>query len=79
MAAVVGLPDNYWGETVVAAVIVDPGSDTSKETIIAHVKALKGAIHTPKHVHIVTELPLTSLGKIDKVRLRQNLTANNAG
>ena len=30
-------------------------------------------------VHIVTELPLTSLGKIDKVRLRQNLMANNAG
>jgi fatty-acyl-CoA synthase len=79
MAAVVGLPDNYWGETVAAAVIVDPGSDISKEAIIAHVKALKGAIHTPKHVHIVTELPLTSLGKIDKVRLRQNLMANNAG
>jgi non-ribosomal peptide synthetase component E (peptide arylation enzyme) len=40
---------------------------------------LKGAIHTPKHVHIVAELPLTSLGKIDKVRLRQQLMANDAG
>jgi fatty-acyl-CoA synthase len=79
MAAVVGLPDNYWGETVAAAVIVDPGSDISKETIIAHVKALKGAIYAPKHLHIVAELPVTSLGKIDKVRLRQNLMANHAG
>lgn len=79
MAAVVGLPDDYWGEAVAAAIIVDPGSDVSQESIIAHGKSLKGAIHAPKHVHIVTELPLTSLGKIDKVRLRQNLTTNNAG
>ena len=67
------------GEAVAAAIIVDPGSDISEESIIAHVKSLKGAIHAPKHVHIVTELPPTSLGKIDKVRLRQNLTTNNAG
>lgn len=73
MASVVGLPDEHWGEAVAAAVIVDSESDVSRESIIAHVKSLKGAIHAPKHVHIVAELPLTSLGKIDKVRLRQNL------
>jgi fatty-acyl-CoA synthase len=73
MAAVVGLPDDYWGEAVVAAVVVDPQAGLSKEAIIAHVKQVKGAIHAPKRVHIVTELPLTSLGKIDKVGLRERL------
>ncbi len=73
MAAVVGLPDKYWGEAVAAAVVVDPEADVSKELLIAHVKLLKGAIHAPKFVQIVTELPLTSLGKIDKVKLRRRL------
>jgi len=76
MAAVVGLPDDYWGEAVVAAVVVDPQANISKDSIIAHVKSTKGAIHAPKQVHILTELPLTALGKIDKVRLRQNLIGN---
>jgi fatty-acyl-CoA synthase len=76
MAAVVGLPDDYWGEAVVAAVVVDPQANISKDSIIAHVKSTKGAIHAPKQVHILTELPLTALGKIDKVRLRQNLMGN---
>jgi fatty-acyl-CoA synthase len=79
MASVVGLPDGYWGEAVAAAVILDPGSVVSKESIVAHVKSLKGAIHAPKHVHIVSELPLTSLGKIDKVKLRQNLVDSIGG
>ena len=73
MAAVVGLPDKYWGEAVAAAVVVDPEADVSKELLIAHVKLLKGAIHAPKFVQMVTELPLTSLGKIDKVKLRRRL------
>jgi fatty-acyl-CoA synthase len=77
MAAVVGLPDDYWGEAVAAAVIVDPQSDVSTEAIVAHVKSAKGAIHTPKYVHIIAELPLTSLGKVDKVKLRSILVDKN--
>jgi fatty-acyl-CoA synthase len=77
MAAVVGLPDAYWGEAVAAAVIVDPQSDLSKEAIVAHVKSVKGTIHAPKHVHIVAELPLTSLGKVDKVKLRTIIMERN--
>jgi fatty-acyl-CoA synthase len=77
MAAVVGLPDEYWGEAVVAAIVVDPETRISKDMIIAHVKSLKGAIHAPKHVRVVTELPLTSLGKVDKVKLRKDLMSNN--
>lgn len=76
MAAVVGLPDDYWGEAVTAALVVDPTSDVSAEAIIAHVKARKGTIYAPKHVRILKQLPTTSLGKIDKVTLRKNLLAS---
>jgi fatty-acyl-CoA synthase len=75
MAAVVGLPDEYWGEVVTAA-LVTTADDISRESIIEHVKLLKGAIHAPKHIHFLPELPLTPLGKVDKVKLRNQLIAS---
>jgi fatty-acyl-CoA synthase len=78
MAAVVGVPDEYWGEAVAAALVVDPTIKITTEAIIAHVKALKGSIHAPKHVQFLSELPVTALGKIDKITLRKGFTLSTA-
>lgn len=72
MAAVVGVPDDHWGEAVVAAVVLRPGSTIEQQELISHVKQRKGSVHAPKRIAIVEKLPTTALGKIDKVALRRN-------
>lgn len=70
-AAVVGIPHPDWGEAVTALVITDPCAVA--EDIRQFAKARLSAYKVPKSVHIVTELPLTSYGKIDKRRIRAQL------
>jgi fatty-acyl-CoA synthase len=71
MAAVIGVPDAKWGETVLAIVVARPGFEVDTARLIDLVKDRKGAPHAPKNVEVVTTLPLTALGKIDKKALRQ--------
>ncbi|WP_185995918.1 AMP-binding protein [Nocardioides campestrisoli] len=70
-AAVYGVPDEKWGEAVTAAVVLKPGATVDEATLVARVKELKGSVQAPKHVHVLTELPMTAVGKIDKKQLRQ--------
>ena len=67
-AAVVGIPHPDWGEAVTAVVIADDGS--IPEQIRQFAKARLSAYKVPKSVHIITEMPLTQYGKIDKRRVR---------
>ena len=74
---VVGVPDGRWGEAVTAVVVLRealPPAAASLATLTAEiqqrVKERKGAVHAPKHVLVVDSLPLTGLGKPDKVALR---------
>ena len=71
MAAVIGTPDEFWGETVRAFVIPKPDVELSGQALIDFVKARKGSMLAPKHVEIVKDLPLTGPGKVDKSMLRQ--------
>lgn len=71
MAAVIGAPDEKWGEKVVAVVVLRQGQCVSAEELIALVKEKKGAIQAPKQVDFVQSLPQTALGKTDKKVLRQ--------
>ena len=70
MCAVVGIPDDKWGEAVTAVVVTRNGAQPNAEALINLVKAQKGSAHAPKHVKFVTELPMTGVGKIDKKALR---------
>jgi fatty-acyl-CoA synthase len=69
-AAVIGVPDAKWGEAVKAVVVRRAGADVSAEALIALVRDAKGAVHSPKSVDFVDELPVTGLGKPDKKVLR---------
>ena len=69
--AVIGIPDDYWGETVKAVVVLKEGACTSAPELMAHVRARKGPVATPKSVDFVAELPLTALGKPDKKAMRE--------
>ena len=70
-AAVVGVPDEKWGEKVVAVVVPRPGEAVAADELISLVKERKGGIHAPKQVDFVDALPLTPLGKTDKKVLRR--------
>ncbi|MBK0114043.1 MULTISPECIES: AMP-binding protein [unclassified Delftia] len=69
-AAVIGVPDAKWGETVLAVVVARPGAVIDADALAQLVKQRKGAQHAPKRVQVVDALPLTALGKVDKKALR---------
>ncbi|MDG3015676.1 AMP-binding protein [Speluncibacter jeojiensis] len=68
--AVVGVPDEKWGESVKACVVLREGQTVDPAELVERVKAAKGSVHAPKSVDFVTSLPLTPIGKLDKKALR---------
>ena len=70
MVAVVGVPDDKWGEAVTAMIVAREGARPNAEELINLVKARKGSAHAPKHVSFVSELPMTGVGKVDKKVLK---------
>ena len=70
MVAVVGVPDDKWGEAVTAVVVAREGARPSEDELINLVKAKKGSAHAPKHIKFVTALPMTGVGKVDKKVLK---------
>jgi acyl-CoA synthetase (AMP-forming)/AMP-acid ligase II len=71
--AVVGLPDLKWGERTVAAVVLKPSVQLSATDVTDHCRRLIAGYKVPKEVRFLPALPLTSLGKIRKNILRDEL------
>ena len=69
-AAVVGVPDERWGERPKAFVVLRQGRSAEPEQIIEHVKTAIARYKAPREVEVVVELPKTSTGKIQKFELR---------
>ena len=70
-AAVVGVADEYRGETVKAFVSFKPGQTATESELIAHCKERMAAYKYPRSIEVVDELPKTVTGKILRRELRQ--------
>jgi len=68
--AVFGVPDDTWGETGAALVVIHAGSLLDAASIAAHCRARLARFKVPRHVEIVASLPRTASGKIQKHLLR---------
>jgi acyl-CoA synthetase (AMP-forming)/AMP-acid ligase II len=68
--AVIGVPDEKWGEAVKALVVVTPGASTTEAELIAHCKSLLAGYKCPKSIDFVPELSRTATGKLQKFKLR---------
>ncbi len=73
-AAVIGIPDEKWGELVTALVVTD-GSEVSAADLITHCRGTLAGFKCPKRVEFVTELPRTATGKLQKFKLRESFWA----
>src|SRR3954453_1026299 len=70
--AVIGVPDEKWGELVIALVVVAEGQQVTEDEIIAHCKAHIASYKAPKRVEFRDELGRTATGKIQKFKLRES-------
>jgi fatty-acyl-CoA synthase len=78
-AAVVGIPDPEWGETVAAAVVVENGSGTTDtgataEELTTWVRDHLGSFKAPVRVELLDELPTTATGKVLRRTVRDRFS-----
>jgi fatty-acyl-CoA synthase len=72
-AAVVGVPDEQWGEVGVAFVVPLAGADLAGESLAAHLGERLAKFKLPKRFELIDELPRTAYGKVVKGELRDRL------
>jgi len=76
--AVIGVPDERWGETVKALVIPRPGRAPAPQDLIAFARERLAGYKLPRSVELVEELPRTASGKVLKRELRDRYSAATA-
>ncbi len=69
-AAVIGIPDDRWGEVPWAVLTVADGAEVDTETVRAHLSGRLAKYKIPKNVVVVDQLPRTASGKVRKADLR---------
>jgi acyl-CoA synthetase (AMP-forming)/AMP-acid ligase II len=69
--AVIGVPDDKWGEMVTALVVLADGASATEAEIIAHVRTTLAGYKAPKRIEFRDAIPRTATGKIQKFKLRE--------
>lgn len=75
-AAVIGVPDDEWGETVEAFVVLTAGADATEADLRQWVRARLRSTRRPARIHFRTELPYSETGKLLRRVLRSELVSN---
>ena len=71
--AVIGLPDEKWGERVTAVVQLRTGQHVSGPDLSAFVKQRIGSVKSPKQVEVWPDLPRSKVGKVLKTDIKATL------
>ena len=74
-SAVLGLPDNEWGEAVAAVVVLRMGMNASAEALMAHCTERIAGYKKPRHIVFADALPRNLAGKVQKTGLRERFLA----
>jgi acyl-CoA synthetase (AMP-forming)/AMP-acid ligase II len=77
-AAVVGVPDELWGEAVHAFVTLSKGASTCEQELQSFCRERLAGYKRPKVIHLVAELPRTGIGKIARRIVRDNVLTSQA-
>lgn len=72
-AAIIGVPDERWGEAVCAVVVLRPSQRATADELIAHCRARLAKFKAPKYVVFVDALPRNAAGKVLKRTLREEV------
>jgi malonyl-CoA/methylmalonyl-CoA synthetase len=73
-SAVIGIPHAYFGEAVIAIVVMHKGEKLSEESVIQALKTRIANFKVPKQVYFIDELPRNTMGKVQKNILRDTYT-----
>ena len=71
MCAVIGVPDERWGERVHACIVLRDGMSLTQNDVMAHCRSRIAGYKSPRSVEFTPALPLTAAGKIQKTTLRE--------
>jgi fatty-acyl-CoA synthase len=74
-ASVVGLPHDLWGEIVTAMVVCEPDRQVPERALIAACQDQLASYKQPRIIRYASSLPKNALGKVDKVRVRDDMMA----
>ena len=77
-AAVIAVPDEKYGETVCAVVVLEPGAELGADAIVERCRERLASYKRPKDVEIWPELPKSSANKILRRAIREGLVARDA-
>jgi acyl-CoA synthetase (AMP-forming)/AMP-acid ligase II len=78
MSAVIGIPDDKWGESVHAVIVLRAGATLQAEAVMAHCRSEIASYKAPRTVEFRDALPMSAAGKLQKFQLREPFWAGRS-
>lgn len=78
-AAVIGVPDDEWGEIIRAYIVLQPSASVTGAELVQHCRDQLASYKKPREIRFAETLPLTPIGKVSRVTLREQARAELAG